>query len=357
VFLSRFGPLLLVLVSVAGIAGCEAAAQDQRPSRQPQDFAYIFEAQAAEVDLAPSLGVLRASQTRLLMLEEGLLRDQSGTVSSSRCSQPDEEAFAIPAACDELDIVSMNATYRAFLFSNGHDVLVVVYEGHRGCGAELLPDTKALIERILERADVLYLDIPLLGTNCYQEFRIGDISYWGPRHDWFGLADEPKQSALVYFFNHLNLALNYFGPRYRTTHMTGRSGGGWATTVYAAIDWRIERSVSVAGSLPIELRTPELDYTDDFGDWEQSLAYLYKIVSYQDLYEAGGGIAEPRRHVEIYNEFDECCFSGMKGMAAAADYASSPEGYLQERVRFLVNQGEHHHVIPVEMVMEQLFGP
>jgi hypothetical protein len=352
--LSKCVPLLLVLVAVAGIAGCEAAAQNQQPPVKPQDFDYPY---AAEGPAPPSLGALRASQTRLLMLQEGLIRDQSGTVSSSRCEQPDEEAFAVPAACDQLDIQSMGATYHAFLFSNAHDVLVIVHEGHQGCGTMLLPDTKALIERILERADVLFLDMPMLGTNCYQEFRIRGIAYGGPRHDWFGLADAPEQSALAYFFNHLNLALNYVSPRYRTIHMTGRSGGGWATTVYAALDWRIGRSVSIAGSLPIELRTPELDYTDDFGDWEQSGAYLYRIVSYQELYEAAGGIDESRRHVEIYNEFDECCFSGMKGMVAAAEYASSPQSYSQERVRFLLNPGEYHHVIPVDMVMEQLFGP
>jgi hypothetical protein len=162
---------------------------------------------------------------------------------------------------------------------------------------------------------------------------------------------------LAYFFNHLHLALDYIAPQYRTIHMTGRSGGGWATTIYAALDWRIERSVSVAGTLPIELRTLDLDYMDDLGDWEQSSAYLFRIVSYQELYEAAGGLDDSRRHVQIYNEFDECCFKGVKGMAAAQEYASSPKGYLQQRVRFLLNPGEQHHVIPIDMVMEQLFGP
>ena len=92
--------------------------------------------------------------------------------------------------------------------------------------------------------------------------------------------------------------------------------------------------MSVAGSLPIELRTPELDGTDDIGDWEQYAAHVYRLLSYQELYEAAGGVDGSRRHVQVYNEFDICCFKGAKGVAAAADYGSSSKGYMQGRVQF-----------------------
>ena len=55
--------------------------------------------------------------------------------------------------------------------------------------------------------------------------------------------------------------------------------------------------------------------------------------------------------------FDICCFKGAKGVAAAADYGRSSKGYMQGQVQFLVNPGEREHVIPVDMVIDQLFAP
>src|SRR5678815_4065214 len=53
-------------------------------------------------------------------------------------------------------------------------------------------------------------------------------------------------------------------PRYRAFHMAGLSGGGWTTTVYAAIDPRIRCSVPIAGTLPLYLR-----WGGSVGDGEQ----------------------------------------------------------------------------------------
>jgi hypothetical protein len=249
------------------------------------------------------------------------------------------------------------------LFSKGHNTLVVYHEGHHGCGTDwtfadvFQWDAAHLISRLLERADVLYLDMPLVATNCGQRIDVGGAEYSGTNHNWFAVLDKPGESSLAYFFNHIYRALDYLGPTYTTIHMVGRSGGGWATTIYAALDWRITRSVSVAGSLPIEFRGPDIDGKDDLGDWEQYGAYLFKLVKYQDLYEAAGGIEEPRRHAEIYNEFDGCCFSGAKGSRAGNDYTKSANHYLQERVKFLVNVGEISHDIPFDMVIAELFDP
>ncbi len=108
--------------------------------------------------------------------------------------------------------------------------------------------------------------------------------------------------------------------------------------------------------MPIELRTPDLDGTDDLGDWEQYGPHVFRLLSYQALYEAAGGFQPRRRHVEIYNEFDNCCFSGVKGLAAKEVYSASTQEYMTERVSFLVNVGEYGHVIPVATVVEQLLA-
>lgn len=342
--------LLLILLSIL-ISGCEAVAQNPLGT------------EARAVTPAPPMAS-RALKTRELLLSEGLIRDQTGWVRSTRCAEGQELAVSLdnPPACDELSIDSLGTTFRAFLFSRGHNELVIYHEGHNGCEAQwtfadtLQRDAAQLIEKVLQRADVLYFDMPLVATNCGQEIDLGGAVYSGTSHNWFSLLDKPGESALAYFFNHIHSALDYLGPAYSTVHMVGRSGGGWATTIYAALDWRISKSISVAGTLPLEFRGPQLDGRDDLGDWEQFGAYVFKLVKYQELYEAAGGMDPRRGHVQIYNEFDNCCFSGQKGLQTADDYSKSTNYYLQERVKFIVRPGETSHGIPVELVMSEIFG-
>ena len=344
--------LLLSAYSVV-VAGCQATAQGDLEYSDPTNTS--------------NASWNRSMQTRDILRQEGIIRDYSGTVIPSPCPHQEEQWLELPdpPTCDELQIESLGTTYRAFLFSKGHDSLVIYHEGHQGCpwwgGGEwattVFDDALHLIARLLDHADVLYLDMPLVATNCGQEIDIGGAIYSGSNHNWFALLDRPRESALAYFFNHISRAIDFLGPRYPTVHMVGRSGGGWATTIYAALDWRILRSVSIAGTLPIELRLPDLDGRDDLGDWEQYGPHVLRLVSYQDLYEAASGLGldSSRRHVQIYNEYDECCFSGMKGQLASEDYSGHIE-YLQG-VSFLVNPGETLHTIPIDMVIEQLFGP
>jgi pimeloyl-ACP methyl ester carboxylesterase len=348
------------------LADADATAQDDLADADAPAQGQPTNSANVPINAVPSgVSARRALQTQAVLYSEGLARDRSGLVSSSRCSEGQEQLIGLstPPLCDELKIESLGTTYRGFLFSKGHRVLVIYHEGHQTCGwnwtfADTFhPDAAWLIANLLERADVLYFDMPLVATNCGQEIEIGGTVFSGENHNWFALLDKPGQSSLAYFVNHIYRALDFLGPTYTTVHMVGRSGGGWATTIYAALDWRITRSVSVAGSLPIELRLPQIDGRDDLGDWEQYGAYLYRLVSYQDLYEAAGGTEEPRRHVQLYNEYDNCCFSGAKGNLAAHEYAESAKDYMKQRVEFLVNVDDWTHDIPVELVLAELFDP
>ena len=87
-------------------------------------------------------------------------------------------------------------------------------------------------------------------------------------------------------------------------HMTGYSGGGWATTYLAAVEPRIHRSYPVAGSLPLSLRG-----LGDLGDWEQWAPELYPGADYRDLYVMGASGKE-RGQVQMLNQYDPCCFAG-----------------------------------------------
>jgi hypothetical protein len=111
----------------------------------------------------------------------------------------------------------------------------------------------------------------------------------------------------------LNYAEQQRGP-YALIAMAGLSGGAWTTTLYAALDERIQASYQVAGTLPLSLRG------DALGDWEQIVPGLYRTASYLDLYALA---AHPRRrHVQLLNVNDPCCFSGRMAERYAAPLAS-----------------------------------
>jgi hypothetical protein len=142
-------------------------------------------------------------------------------------------------------------------------------------------------------------------------------------HDDFARRESAGFSALTFFLDPVAVALNHAVTAHRPTsvQMIGLSGGGWTTTVYAAIDPRVTRSYPVAGSLPFYLRGAAPNAVSSTGDWEQrraSLPGFYGIAGYLDLYvmaAAGPG----RRQLQILNRFDPCCFSGVghRGYAPA----------------------------------------
>jgi hypothetical protein len=96
--------------------------------------------------------------------------------------------------------------------------------------------------------------------------------------------------------------------------MVGLSGGGWTTTVYTALDVRVQRSYPVAGSLPhhISARTCRGETPESrarcFNDIEQRLPGFYRIANYLELYALGA--SGHRRQLAIYNVYDACCFRG-----------------------------------------------
>lgn len=143
-------------------------------------------------------------------------------------------------------------------------------------------------------------------------------------------------SPIKYFLEPTAISLNYLKtrsktgqfPNYHAFHMIGLSGGGWTTTVYAAIDPNIRCSFPVAGTIPLYLRT-----AGSVGDREQTEASFYRITGYPDLYILGAH-GRGRSQVQILVRRDDCCFGQAQhdtktsGMA----YADSLRTY-EERVR------------------------
>jgi hypothetical protein len=120
-----------------------------------------------------------------------------------------------------------------------------------------------------------------------------------------------KGNPIKYFLEPITAYLNYLStrasidafPAYKDFSMVGISGGGWTATVYPAIDTRIKLSISVAGSMPLYLRSSWVA-----GDAEQTIPEFYSIAGYPELYVMASAGAD-RKQVQILNRSDWCCFS------------------------------------------------
>ena len=138
-------------------------------------------------------------------------------------------------------------------------------------------------------------------------------------------------SPIKFFLEPTAVSLNYLEKKnregrfqkYRVFHMAGLSGGGWTTTVYAAIDLRIRNSFPVAGSIPLYLRVG-----GSVGDREQFESTFYSLAGYPDLYVLGAE-GRGRKQVQILARRDNCCFGETQHDAKAAGmpYAEAMRDY------------------------------
>src|SRR5262245_45624282 len=145
-----------------------------------------------------------------------------------------------------------------------------------------------------------------------------------------------KGSPIKYFLEPTAISLNYLKqrsgvgkfPKYRAFHMIGLSGGGWTTTVYAAIDPTIRCSFPIAGTIPLYLRKG-----GSVGDREQYESSFYSLAGYPDLYILGAG-ERGRSQVQILVRRDDCCFGEAQHdpISAALPYAEAMHEY-ETRVR------------------------
>ena len=222
-------------------------------------------------------------------------------------------------------------TAHHFIPLKGNGQLVVLQHGH-ACTFDDAADPQGAgmahaIGRLLgEGYGVLAVYMP--------HMRPGDCRTV-PHAELFTLKLE-SGNALKFFLEPVAIGLNALKSRYRKVHMAGLSGGGWITTLYAAIDPTIATSFPVAGSIPLYLRTGA-----SVGDKEQYLAPFYRQAGYGDLYALG---AWGRRQVQILNRRDNCCFGEGQHDAAAAGLAYEPAYRVYEKAvqQALGSHGEFH---------------
>jgi len=184
--------------------------------------------------------------------------------------------------------------------SNGQ--LLIYHQGHKG---DFLYGKKT-IKYFLEKGFTVYaFSMPLLGKNKRPNITLDKIGIIPMHsHEKFKYLEYP----LSYFIFPVIAMINYAEKEnFENIIMVGISGGGWTTTLIAAIDTRINYSYSVAGGYPIFIRLakPKKNY----GDWEESYPELFNRVNYLDLYILSS-VGNKRMHTQVLNKFDPCCFDG-----------------------------------------------
>ena len=199
----------------------------------------------------------------------------------------------------------INSISYLFLPEQSNEKLILYHQGH---GGDFLLG-KDTIQFFLDRNfTVLAMSMPLLGMNNQPVVEIDGLGEMKLiSHNQFRLLEANNFNPMKLFLDPIQINLNFLNKEYNFERysMLGLSGGGWTTVVYSAIDDIISDSFSVAGSMPFYLRVDGRD----MGDYEQTNIELYQNVNYLELYILSA-YGDGRKHVQIFNKDDPCCFSG-----------------------------------------------
>ncbi|HEX8411855.1 MAG TPA: hypothetical protein VF883_23605 [Thermoanaerobaculia bacterium] len=233
---------------------------------------------------------------------------------------------------ERVDLLRVNDTtaHRGRVFhyvplrKNGQ--VVAVHQGHDTtfAGSDALTDSstagglrRTINALLMDGYGVLAVYMPHVREALNLGGGVTEAADTSPSHD--AMFDEPiaTGSALKWFLEPTIVALNHVQSLYNDYHMIGLSGGGWTTTLCAAVDTRIRMSFPVAGTIPLYLRGPS-----SVGDKEQYISSFYSIAGYPDLYVLGAH-GTNRKQVQILNRLDDCCF----GQSSSHHNQGTPDGW------------------------------
>ena len=199
----------------------------------------------------------------------------------------------------------INSISYLFIPEVSNEKLILYHQGHGG-DFILGQDT---IQFFLNRNfTVLASTMPLVGMNNQPIVEIDGLGKMKLiSHEQLRLLETNNFNPMKLFLDPIRINLNFIEMEYdfKQYSMIGLSGGGWTTVIYSAIDERISDSFSVGGSMPFYLRVNDRD----IGDYEQTNIELYQNVNYLELYVLGA-YGDGRKHIQIFNKNDPCCFSG-----------------------------------------------
>ena len=239
-----------------------------------------------------------------------------------------------------------------FVPNDGNEKLIIYHQGHSGG----FINGKQTIQDFLNAGfSVAAFSMPLFEPNNQPTENIENI---GPikflKHNQFVLLESENFSSLELFLSPISSTLNYLEKHYGYSefYMVGISGGGWTSSVYPALDTRISKSFSVAGSLPLSLR----NVIDDVGDYEQYNPGFYSIASYLDIYIMSSSGSD-RQHIQIFNEYDPCCFAGEDSLYAFDSIQQSVDQFNSSNFEIIIDDTHNEHKISdstIDFIIQKL---
>lgn len=154
-------------------------------------------------------------------------------------------------------------------------VLMLLHQGHSGSGQNLIDD--AALRFVSFGYDVIHMGMPLVDNN---RGPCGKPSGPGCHHSCMGVMESAEFNPLELFFDHIPACLEWaiaeHGP-FASVNMSGISGGAYTTTLYAAMDPRIQNSFAVSGMLP--------HFLGDHEGWEaRRERSIFDVCSVPEMY-------------------------------------------------------------------------
>eukprot|EP00913_Durusdinium_trenchii_P028733 g26948.t1 len=212
--------------------------------------------------------------------------------------------------------------------------LVIFHRGHgRGDDCPTFGDNDGTTDWLNQLGlDVVTMMMPFRDCNTQQEQPFSG-------HAWFEHFEKQQVPWLRFFLEPviktINYAMNTLG--YERILMAGLSGGGWTTTLAAAVDPRIELSVPIAGSLPCDFRKKSFDF-EQFCDSQWA-----RIGNYTALYVLAS-LEKHRSSLQVLHEADPCCFHGCGRHNRIEEYGRFVRASSQGLFQTVVTEGNRHEV-------------
>lgn len=221
------------------------------------------------------------------------------------------------------------------LFHNGHNQPC----DSTGC----VPDYDGVVDWANQVGlDVMAFQMPLFQCNY--------VPAIGCNHAWF--TQFSGAHTMRFFIEPVIRAINYATGvlGYDRIVMAGLSGGGWTTTLAAALDPRIALSVPIAGSIPC-------DFAHTSWDAEQLCDTPWAMVAnYTSLYVLAA-LEAGRASAQVLHEQDPCCFHGCGRHARIRAYNAWVQSQVQGAFATAVTAGNVHEVNPRDkLVLGGLLG-
>jgi hypothetical protein len=239
-----------------------------------------------------------------------------------------------------------------FVAKQNNEDFILYHQGHDG---DFIKGKKT-IEFFLEKGySVVAFSMPLSGMNNQPIVDIKNIGVIKIKtHEQFRLLDSNEFSSIKFFLEPILVAINYIEDTYNSNSifMVGISGGGWTTTMYSAIDDRIDKSFPVGSMLPlfISLNVPVIPH------YETVLLELYEKVSYLDLYILSS-FGENREQIKIINKFDSCCHGGISYQIFEEEVIQTMEKLNNGKFSIFLDDSHNGHKISdaaLQIILENI---